>query len=112
MSSNIFFNCHMTWNTRYIFIYNILMQISEAESITFAVNDTGTATVADINHLQNLIDGKVNTIDGDVSATVVNNPIANEDSFPVPVAGDSIAVIVRKIIKFFIYFFKSIYISY
>ena len=88
-------------NSPTAFIYNILMQINEAESITFAVNDTGTATVADINHLQNLIDGKVNTIGGDVSATVVANPIANEDSFPVPVAGDSIAVIVGKIIKFF-----------
>ena len=88
-------------NSPTAFIYNILMQISEAESITFAVNDTGTATVADINHLQNLIDGKVNTIGGDVSATVVDNPIANEDSFPVPVAGDSIAVIVGKIVKFF-----------
>lgn len=88
-------------NSPTAFIYNILMQISEAESITFAVNDTGTATVADINHLQNLISRKVNTIGGDVSATVVDNPIANEDSFPVPVAGDSIAVIVGKIIKFF-----------
>lgn len=88
-------------NSPTAFIYNILMQISEAESITFAVNDTGTATVADINHLQNQINGKVSTIGGDVSGTVVNTPIASTDSFPVPAAGDSIAVIVGKIIKFF-----------
>ena len=88
-------------NSPTAFIYNIMMQISEAESITFAVNDTGAATVADINRLQNLINGKVNTIGGDVSGTVVSNPIANEDAFPVPAAGDSIAVIVGKIIKFF-----------
>lgn len=88
-------------NSPTAFIYNIMMQISEAESITFAVNDTGAATVADINRLQNLIDGKVNTIGGNVSGTVVNTPIDSADPFPIPAAGDSIAVIVGKIIKFF-----------
>ena len=88
-------------NSPTAFIYNIMMQIREAESITFAVNDTGAATVADINRLQNLIDGKVNTIGGNVSGTVVNTPIDSADPFPIPAAGDSIAVIVGKIIKFF-----------
>lgn len=88
-------------NSPTAFIYNILMRISDAANVVFAVNDTGTATVADINHLQNLIDGKVNTIGGNVSGTVVNTPIDSADPFPIPAAGDSIAVIVGKIIKFF-----------
>ena len=88
-------------NSPTAFIYNILMQISDAANVVFAVNDTGTASIADINRLQAQINERVITIGGDVSNTIVSTPAESTDDYPVPAAGDSVGVIVGKIAKFF-----------
>lgn len=75
------------------FIFNIQMTIQNADEVVFEVNDTGTATVADLNR-------KVNLNGGDLSDTVVETFTAAAAEYPVPAAGDSLKVICGKIVKF------------
>lgn len=83
------------------FIFNIQMLIGNAESITFNVNDTGTATVADIIRLQNQINNRIISNGGDLSNAIFQTSVANSTRFPIPAAGDSAKVVLGKIIKFF-----------
>lgn len=76
------------------FIYNTQVTVQNADSVTMVVNDTGTATVADLNR-------KVNVSGGDVSDTVVNTVVTESAEYPVPAAGDTLKVILGKLIKFF-----------
>ena len=76
------------------FIFNVQMSVQNANTITMVVNDTGTATVADLHR-------KVNLNGGDLSDTVVNTFTDATAEYPVPVAGDSLKVIIGKITKFF-----------
>lgn len=75
------------------FIFNVQMSVQNANSLTMVVNDTGTATVADLNR-------KVNLNGGDLSDTVVNTFTASIAEYPVPAAGDTMKVIGGKIVKF------------
>lgn len=75
------------------FIFNTQITVQNADAVTMTVNDTGTATVADLNR-------KVDINGGDVSDTVVNTVIASTAEYPVPSAGDSVKTIIGKITKF------------
>lgn len=76
------------------FIFTNHLTVQDAASITMAVNDTGTATVADLEL-------KVDKAGGDVSNTVAATATASSAAYPIPAAGDSIKVILGKIRKFF-----------
>jgi hypothetical protein len=67
--------------------------VQNANSLTMVVNDTGTATVADLNR-------KVDLNGGDLSDTVVNTFTDATAEYPVPAAGDTMKVIGGKIVKF------------
>ena len=75
------------------FIFNVQMSVQNANAITMVVNDTGTATVADLNR-------KVDLNGGDLSDTVVDTFTASTAEYPVPAAGDTMKVIGGKIVKF------------
>lgn len=75
------------------FIFNVQMSVQNANNLTMVVNDTGTATVADLNR-------KVNLNGGDLSDTVVDAFTAATAEYPVPAAGDTMKVIGGKIVKF------------
>lgn len=75
------------------FIFNVQMSVQNANTITMVVNDTGTATVADLQR-------KVDLIGGDLSDTVVDTFTAATAEYPVPAAGDTMRVIGGKIMKF------------
>lgn len=76
------------------FIFNVQMSVQNANTITMVVNDTGTATVADLRR-------KVSLDGGDLSDTVVNTFTATIAEYPVPAAGDAMSIIGGKIVKFF-----------
>ena len=76
------------------FIFTNHLTVQDAASITMGVNDTGTATVADLEL-------KVDKAGGDVSNTVAVTATASSAAYPIPAAGDSIKVILGKIRKFF-----------
>lgn len=76
------------------FIFTNHLVVQDAASITMDVNDTGTATVADLEL-------KVDKAGGDVSNTVAATATASSAAYPIPAAGDSIKVILGKIRKFF-----------
>jgi len=76
------------------FIFTNHLVVQDAASITMGVNDTGTATVADLEL-------KVDKAGGDVSNTVAATATASSAAYPIPAAGDSIKVILGKIRKFF-----------
>ena len=76
------------------FIFNVQMSVQNASSLTMVVNDTGAATVADLNR-------KVDLNGGDLSDTVVDTFTAAAAEYPVPAAGDTMKVIGGKIVKFF-----------
>lgn len=75
------------------FIFNVQMSVQNANTITMVVNDTGTATVADLQR-------KVDLNGGDLSDTVVGTFTAATAEYPVPTAGDTMRVIGGKIVKF------------
>ena len=75
------------------FIFNVQMSVQNANSLTMVVNDTGTATVADLRR-------KVDLNGGDLSDTVVDTFTAATAEYPVPAAGDTMKVIGGKIVKF------------
>lgn len=75
------------------FIFNTQITVQNADAVTMTVNDTGTATVADLNR-------KVDINGGDVSDTVVNTVTTSTAEYPVPSAGDSVKTIIGKITKF------------
>lgn len=75
------------------FIFNVQMSVQNANSLTMVVNDTGTATVADLRR-------KVDLNGGDLSDTVVDTFTASIAEYPVPAAGDTMRVIGGKIVKF------------
>ena len=75
------------------FIFNVQMSVQNANNLTMVVNDTGTATVADLRR-------KVNLNGGDLSDTVVDTFTAATAEYPVPAAGDTMKVIGGKIVKF------------
>ena len=76
------------------FIFTNHLTVQDAASITMDVNDTGTATVADLEL-------KVDKAGGDVSNTVISTATASSAAYPIPAAGDSIKIILGKIRKFF-----------
>ena len=75
------------------FIFNVQMSVQNANTITMVVNDTGTATVADLRR-------KVDLNGGDLSDTVVDTFTDATAEYPVPAAGDTMKVIGGKIVKF------------
>ena len=75
------------------FIFNVQMSVQNANNLTMVVNDTGTATVADLRR-------KVDLNGGDLSDTVVDTFMAATAEYPVPAAGDTMKVIGGKIVKF------------
>lgn len=75
----------------YIFTNHLTVQ--DAASVTMSVNDTGTATVADL-------EGKLD-VDGDASEAYVSTFSTSSASYPIPQTGDSFKQILGKIIKFF-----------
>lgn len=77
--------------TAYIFTNHLTVQ--DAPAITMTVNDTGTATVADL-------EGKLD-VNGDASEAYVSTFTTSSASYPIPQTGDSLKQILGKIIKFF-----------
>lgn len=75
------------------FIFNAQITVQNAESVTMTVNDTGTATVADLNR-------KLDKI-GDASDAKIGSSTASTASYPIPAVNDTFKVILGKIIKFF-----------
>lgn len=75
----------------YIFTNHLTVQ--DAASVTMSVNDTGTATVADL-------EGKLD-VDGDASEAYVSTFTTSSASYPIPQTGDSFKQILGKICKFF-----------
>lgn len=75
----------------YIFTNHLTVQ--DAASVTMSVNDTGTATVADL-------EGKLD-VNGDASEVYVSTFTTSSASYPVPQTGDSFKQILGKICKFF-----------
>lgn len=76
------------------FIYNSQITVQGAETVVMTVNDTGTATVADLNR-------KVDLNGGDLSNTVVDTFTAATAEYPVPTVGDTGATLWGKVVKFF-----------
>lgn len=75
------------------FIYNSQITVQDAETVVMTVNDTGTATVADLNR-------KVDLNGGDLSDTKGETFTASTASYPVISAGDTFKVMCGKIAKF------------
>lgn len=75
------------------FIYNSQITVQDAETVVMTVNDTGTATVADLNR-------KVNLNGGDLSDTKGETFTGSTASYPVISAGDTFKVMCGKIVKF------------
>lgn len=75
------------------FIYNSQMSVQNAETVVMTVNDSGTATVADLNR-------KVDLNGGDLSDTQGNTFTASTALYPVISAGDTFKVMCGKIVKF------------
>lgn len=75
------------------FIFNSQITVQNAESVTMTVNDTGTATVADLNR-------KLDKT-GDASDAKIGSSTASTASYPIPAVNDTFKVILGKIIKFF-----------
>lgn len=75
------------------FIFNSQITVQNAESVTMTVNDTGTATVADLNR-------KLDKT-GDASDAKIGSSAASTASYPIPAVNDTFKVILGKIIKFF-----------
>lgn len=82
------------------FIFNIQMIISNAASITFAVNDSGTATVSDINRIDREMALKVSSNAGNISNTIAQTIAAVDEDFPIPAAGETMGEIIGKVAKF------------
>lgn len=74
------------------FIFNVQITVQNAESVVMTVNDTGTATVADLNR-------KVDIQSGNISNTVVTTITASSASYPSIAAGDTVAVAAGKVNK-------------
>lgn len=75
------------------FIYNSQITVQDAETVVMTVNDSGTATVADLNR-------KVDLNGGDLSNTKGNTFTASTALYPVISAGDTFNVMCGKIAKF------------
>ena len=75
------------------FIFNAQITVQNAASVTMTVNDTGTASVADLNR-------KLDKT-GDASDANIGSSTASTASYPIPAANDTFKVILGKIIKFF-----------
>lgn len=75
------------------FIYNSQITVQDAETVVMTVNDSGTATVADLNR-------KVDLNGGDLSDTKGNTFNASTALYPVISAGDTFKVMCGKIVKF------------
>ena len=76
------------------FVFTNHLTVQDAASITMEVNDAGTTTVADLQR-------KLDKVGGDLSDTVAASATASSAAYPIPAAGDSVKVILGKIIKFF-----------
>lgn len=74
------------------FIFNCQLAIQNASNVTMTVNDTGTATVADLNR-------KVDIQSGNISNTVVTTITTSAASYPTVAAGDTVSVAVGKVNK-------------
>ena len=74
------------------FIFNTQITVQNAESVTMTVNDTGTATVADLNR-------KVDIQGGNISNTVVTTITTSAAAYPTVAAGDTVAAAVGKVNK-------------
>lgn len=74
------------------FIFNVQITVQNAESVVMTVNDTGTATVADLNR-------KVDIQSGNISNTVVTTITTSSASYPSIAEGDTVAVAAGKVNK-------------
>lgn len=74
------------------FIFNTQITVQNAESVVMTVNDTGTATVADLNR-------KVDIQSGNISNTVVTTITTSSASYPSIAEGDTVAVAAGKVNK-------------
>lgn len=75
------------------FIYNSQITVQDAATVVMTVNDSGTATVADLNR-------KVDLNGGDLSDTKGETFSESTASYPVISAGDTFKVMCGKIVKF------------
>lgn len=75
------------------FIYNSQITVQGAETVVMTVNDTGTATVADLNR-------KIDLEGGDLSNAKGKTFTASTALYPVISAGDTFKVMCGKIAKF------------
>ena len=75
------------------FIYNSQITVQDAETVVMTVNDSGTATVADLNR-------KVDLNGGDLSDTKGETFTESTALYPVISAGDTFKVMCGKIAKF------------
>lgn len=75
------------------FIYNSQITVQDAETVVMTVNDTGTATVADLNR-------KIDLEGGDLSNAKGKTFTASTALYPVISAGDTFKVMCGKIAKF------------
>lgn len=75
------------------FIFNVQMSVQNANAITMVVNDTGTATVADLNR-------KIDLEGGDLSNAKGKTFTASTALYPIISAGDTFKVMCGKIAKF------------
>ena len=80
------------------FVYNMQVTIQRASQLTVTVNPAGTATVQDILTLNAT---KVDIDGGDISNTIAATFEASNASWPIPAAGETIKVILGKIVKYF-----------
>lgn len=80
------------------FVYNMQVTIQQASQLTVTVNPAGTATVQDILTLNAT---KVDIDGGDISNTIAATFEASNASWPIPAAGETIKVILGKIVKYF-----------
>ena len=78
------------------YVYNVQMVISNAPQVTLTVNDAGTATTADLNRIAQ---EKVQAIGGDLSQTIINSATSSSASFPALNIGDTMQVMLGKLIK-------------
>lgn len=74
------------------FIFNTQITVQNANEVTMTVNDTGTATVADLNR-------KVDINGGNISNTVITTITTSPASYPTVAAGDTLGVAVGKVNK-------------
>lgn len=77
------------------------LTVANTENISIAASTTSYALAADLAETNDVVATKLTTQGGDASGTIISTVTASTAEYPVPAAGDSMGVIIGKIIKFF-----------